>query len=366
MVAMDPRTGEILGAYSSPSFDPNLFVRGADADVWQQISTNEEHPLLNRAIQAIYPPASPWKLVVASMALRRGLVTPRTRMTMPCTGGMRYYTRYFRCWKVEGHGDVTLAEAIEHSCDVYFYQLGLKLTLDNLLRDGVGWGLDRPSGIDLPGESDPVFPASTAYFTERYGPQGWTNAVTLNLAIGQGENAQTVINMVRFYAMLAHPHGESRPPRLVVGGDTAGLAEDIRSLGLAPHDLMALREALVSVVASGTAVGARVEALRIAGKTGTAQNAHGEDHGWFVAFAPADDPQIVVGAVVEFAEHGSSVAPLVNQAIAHHLFGAEAGASEFELRLPDDSAPAAIPIQPVVSPRGDAEPGVARVDSSPR
>ncbi len=344
VMVMDPATGEILALYSSPAYDPNTFIGGVDPQVWSRLSQAEDFPLLNRAIQARYPPASPWKLVVAAMAMNRGLVDLNSRMPIPCRGGLQYYNRYFRCWKLQGHGDLTLAEAIQYSCDVYFYQLGLKLQLSNMLADAGPLGFRDRSGIDLPNEIRALFPASTEYYNQRYGPRGWTNAVTLNLAIGQGENSQTLANMVAFYAMLANPDGRAPAPHLVVAGDPP-----TRSLGLSPVQLAGLREALVEVVESGTAAGARVAELRIGGKTGTAQNAHGPSHGWFIAFAPADSPRVVVGAVVEFAEHGSRIAPMVNRIIARYLLGPAAPAltaADYRMVLPDDSAPEPVPILP--------------------
>jgi penicillin-binding protein 2 len=345
VVVMHPVSGEILALYSSPTFDPNAFVGGFDTEPWLALSRSEASPLLNRAIQARYPPASAWKLVLAAVAMRRGIVDMDTRMTVPCRGGLQYYNRYFRCWRVTGHGDLNLSEAIQHSCDVYFYQLGLRLGLSGLLQEAGQLGFREISGIDLPGEVNPVFPASTEYYNRRYGPRGWTNAVTLNLAIGQGENAQTLINMVTFYAMLANPAGVAPVPHLVRGPEVPSR----RSLGLSAEEIADLRAALLEVVERGTAAAAQIAKLRIGGKTGTAQNPHGPDHGWFIAFAPIDDPQVVVGAIVEFARHGSSVAPMVNRIIARYLMGSTAPslrAEEYRLVLPSDSAPRPVPILP--------------------
>ncbi len=344
VMVMDPTNGEILALYSSPAYDPNAFIGGVDPEVWSKLSQASDFPLLNRAMQARYPPASPWKLVVAAMAMKRGLVDLNSRMPIPCRGGLQYYNRYFRCWRLEGHGDLTLAEAIQYSCDVYFYQLGMKLGLANFLGDAVQLGFRDRSGIDLPNEIRPLFPPSTEYYNQRYGPRGWTSAVALNLAIGQGENAQTLANMVSFYAQLANPDGRAPEPHLV-----AGEPAPTRSLGLTGTQLAGLRQALVEVVQHGTAAGARIADLRIGGKTGTAQNPHGAAHGWFIAFAPADAPRVVVGAVVEFAEHGTAVAPMVTRIIARYLQGPTAPAltaADYQLVLPDDSAPQPVPILP--------------------
>jgi penicillin-binding protein 2 len=342
VVVLDPRTGEILALYSSPSYDPNLFIGGIDPQAWEELSQRPDHPLFDRAISAAYPPASPWKLLVAAIALRRGLVNLHSHMPSPCRGGLQYYNRYFRCWKVEGHGDLDLEQAIAQSCDVYFYQLGLKVGLDNLMHDATELGMNRPVGVDLPGERTSFFPASREYYNRRYGPRGWTSAVTLNLAIGQGEDEQTPINMVHFFAMLANPTGSAPAPHFV---DTPDVPE--QSLGLTPEQLAGLRKALVAVVEGGTAEDARIDNLHIAGKTGTAQNVHGPDHGWFVAFAPAEHPRVVVGAIQEFAEHGSAVAPMVTSIIARYLLGPEGvpdRSHKIRLLMPDDTAPKPVPI----------------------
>jgi penicillin-binding protein 2 len=222
---------------------------------------------------------------------------------------------------------------------VYFYQLGLLIGLENLLQDGVEMGFLEPSGIDLPDERSPHFPPSTEYYDRRYGPRGWTSGVTLNLSIGQGENSQSVSNMVRFYSMLANRDGSAPELRLVVGGATQR-----RYMGLAQEDLEGLRESLVQVVDTGTAAAAQVAALQIAGKTGTAQNAQGLDHGWFVGFAPAANPEIVVAAILEHAEHGSTVAPFVNRIIARYLLGEGAALPHFV--MPADSVPQSRSLMP--------------------
>lgn len=334
VVAMNPNTGEILALYSAPGFDPNAFVGGVDPDYWRRLSESEAHPLFDRAIRGLYPPGSTWKLVVASMALRRGLVTLHSRMPIPCRGGLQYGNRFFRCWSAEGHGDLTLAEAIAQSCDVYFYQLGLKLGLTSLIEDANAWGFRSRTGIDLPGEIASEFPAGTEYYDRLYGARRWTAAVTLNLAIGQGENAQTLVDMVRFYQMLASD-GREHAPYLVHPSSPTGA-----DLGLTTDELAGLRQALISVVERGTARGAARYggSIAIAGKTGTAQNPHGPAHGWFIGFAPADKPEIVVGAIVEFAREGPYVAPLVTRVIGHYL-GVDTSAAPVRLVLPADTAP---------------------------
>jgi penicillin-binding protein 2 len=335
VLALNPNTGEILALYSAPGFDPNAFVGGVDPEYWRRLSESETHPLFNRAIQARYPPGSTWKLAVAAMALKRGLVTFNTRMPIPCRGGLQYGNRFFRCWMTQGHGDLPLSEAIAQSCDVYFYQLGLKVGLTSLLEDAGSYGLRALTGVDLPGEIRPEFPSGPEYYDRLYGARRWTAAVTLNLAIGQGENAQTLIDMVRFYQMLASD-GQARAPYVVRPPAAKGGV----SLGLAAEQLAGLRQAMVSVVRSGTARGAgRFSTVTIAGKTGTAQNPHGPAHGWFIGFAPADKPEIVVGAIVEFAREGPYVAPLVARVIARYLGADSTETSDLRMTLPTDTAP---------------------------
>jgi penicillin-binding protein 2 len=335
LVAMTPK-GEILALYSWPSFDPNDFVGGISRDKYRELTDEASGlPLFNRAIKGAYPPASPFKLAIAAMALRRGLVTFSTHMDQPCTGGFRFGSRVFKCWKREGHGSLDLTGAIAASCDVYFYQLGLKLGLNALLEDGVAFGFRERTGIDLGSEAQSFFPSSRAYYDRVYGPRGWTNAVTLNLAIGQGENNQTLINVMRFYQGLAGD-GRSSPPYLVA--PRSGVA--FHDLGLTPAQLAGLRDAMIAVVTRGTAGASGGRDLNVAGKTGTAQNSHGEDHGWFIGFAPADKPEIIVGAIMEQALHGSSVAPYVVRVIRRYLQG-EGGRPDapIEILVPEDSAP---------------------------
>jgi penicillin-binding protein 2 len=268
------------------------------------------------------------------MALRRGLVTLSSHKPIPCRGGLQYGNRFFRCWMTQGHGDLTLEQAIAQSCDVYFYQLGLKIGLTSLLEDATTFGFRSLTGVDLPGEIRSEFPSGPDYYDRLYGPRRWTAAVTLNLAIGQGENAQTLLGMVRFYQMLASD-GIERPPYVVRAPSVPGM-----NLGLTPAQLGGLRRAMISVVESGTARGAgHFTTVTIAGKTGTAQNPHGPAHGWFIGFAPADKPEIVVGAIVEFAREGPYVAPLVARVIARYLGADSTAESELRMTLPTDTAP---------------------------
>ena len=348
VLALNPNTGEVLALYSAPGFDPNAFVGGVSTDYWRSVNENPATPLLDRATQTRYPPGSTWKLSIAAMALKRGIVTFRSRMPIPCRGGLQYGNRFFRCWSAEGHGDLTLTEAIAQSCDVYFYQLGIKLGVTSLVEDGNEWGFRGRTGIDLPSEIPSEFPTGPEYYDRLYGARRWTSAVALNLAIGQGENAQTLANMVRLYQMLASD-GRMRVPYVVRPTRTGTQL----SLDLTPEQIAGLRQAMIAVVEQGTARGSRLASLTIAGKTGTAQNPHGPDHGWFIGFGPAEKPEIVVGAIVEFAQHGTAVAPLVARAIAHYLGVDESIAATLRVTLPTDSAPQPFQL-PVLPPLPDS------------
>ncbi|MGQ0647769.1 MAG: penicillin-binding protein 2 [Gemmatimonadaceae bacterium] len=314
VVAMDPQTGAVLALHSAPSFDPNRFIGGIPADYWRELNTDPRRPLYNKAMQGRYPPASTFKLVTAAIALQEGLADFDTRMERPCNGGYQYGSRYWRCWEKKGHGSLNLTQAIAQSCDTYFYQLGLRLTLSKLLAGGVSLKMGERSGIDLPNEMSPQWPNAVAYFDRVYGPGKWSNGETLNLSIGQGRNTQTVLNMARFYSALA-TDGMAAKPEVV-----ARNPERTRILQLTPEQLSGLRAAMGDVVSGrGTAASAAIVGVQLAGKTGTAQNETGKDHAWFVGFAPQEDPKIVVAVMLWQGEHGYSAARIASKVISHYL-----------------------------------------------
>ena len=154
MIAMTP-DGQIRALYSTPSYDPNQFVGGISSSAWRTLNIDPSLPLLNRALQVRYPPGSPFKLATAAMALRLGLVDFNTHMPIPCRGGMQFGNRFFKCWDKKGHGSLDLTGAIAQSCDVYFYQLGLRLQLNALLENGIRMGFGNRTGVDLPNEVTP-------------------------------------------------------------------------------------------------------------------------------------------------------------------------------------------------------------------
>ena len=312
VVAMDPRSGGILAMYSAPSYDVNRFIGGVSTSYYQKLLDDPHKPLFNRALVGTYAPASTFKLATAVIGLQRGLVTMDTRMPQPCTGSF-FYGRVFKCHDHRGHGDITLAQAIAKSCDVYFYQLGLKITLSNLLAGGVSLGFRDSTGIDLPGEKRPTWPASVKYFDQKYGPRGWNQSVVLSLSIGQANNAQTPLTMARFYSALA-TNGEA--PRPQIASQTV---ERHQILNLSDDQLDGLKLALADVVTRGTAASAQIAGLAIAGKTGTAQNPPHPDNAWFVGYAPAAKPEIVVAVLLEEGLHGPHAAQVATKMMERFL-----------------------------------------------
>ena len=320
VMAMDPKTGEVLAIHSAPSFDPNRFIGGVSTEYYSQLRDDPRRPLYNKVIQGLYPPGSTFKLATAIMGMEAGIVGLDDRMPTGCSGGYYFGNRYFRCWEKKGHGDVTLRQAIEKSCDVFFYQLGLRLGITRMLAGGVSLRMREKSGIDLPNEKQPIWPYAAEYFDKRYGPGGWSNGVLLSLAIGQGENSQTVANMARFYTALATDGSIVRPE--IVRRQT----ERTKVVRLTADQMIGLQRAMAGVVSSrGTAAGAQVQGVVIAGKTGTAQtgvyrNGIELNHAWFTGYAPADDPKIVIAVMLELVPlHGSDAARIASKMIEHYF-----------------------------------------------
>ncbi|MEP6989468.1 MAG: penicillin-binding protein 2 [bacterium] len=318
IVAMDPKTGAVLALVSAPGWDGNRFVGGIPAQYWDSLRNDPRKPLYNKTLQGQYPPGSTFKIATAIMALEGNMVTMNEHMPQTCNGGLQYGSRFFHC---DGkHGSLSLAEAIAKSCNTYFYQLGLKVGLTKLLAGGVNLGFKERTGIDLPEERTPLWPATAEYFDRRYGKSGWTGSVVLNLAIGQGENAQTVLNMAQFYTALATDGTESKPEVM------KRAPERKRIFKLSDEQFRQLRAALANVVETGTAARAKIEGVVLAGKTGTAQSrkygANGKElnFSWFVGFAPADDPKIVVAMMLEYVPfQGATTATMVSKVIEAYL-----------------------------------------------
>jgi penicillin-binding protein 2 len=328
IIAIDVSTGGVIALASSPTFDPNLFATGISSDHWTEIINSDGKPLLNRAVQSSYPPGSIYKIVTATVALEEGTIDENTRFRA-CRGSYRFGNRDFSCWKKEGHGSTNLIRAVSVSCDVYFYQLGERLGLDRFASRPRAWHLVKRTGIDLPGEVGGLIPGP-AYYDSVYGKGKWTRGVMLNLAIGQGEILLTPMEMLCFVCAVANM-GEYSVPRCVmrISSETRAFtpAEAAVNLPISDHNLEILRRSMLEVVEgpAGTGRAARLPDIEVAGKTGTAQNPHGEDHAWFVCFAPYRDPEIAVCVMLENAGHGGAVAaPLARQMLSHY-FGIDEG-----------------------------------------
>ena len=309
VVAMVPSTGEVLVLYSHPGYDPNAFVGRIPPRLWSALNTDQDKPLLDRTITAQYPPASTFKTVTAAIGIQRGIVTQSTHMPISCTGGMAYAGRYSRCWYRRGHGSLDLAEAIENSCNVYFYQLGIRIGLQELTRAGARLGFTQRTGIDLPAELPGIFPRDVSWYKEYVGTEAVPSDV-MSLAIGQGPNSQTPLRMAYIYSAIAG-NGTAPPPHLVANDSTR--RQRGIDLGLDATGLEALWEGLRLVTEQdGTALQSSLARYKLYGKTGTAQNPQGDDHGWFVGFAgrPGSSPEIVVAVIVEHGLHGDAAAPL--------------------------------------------------------
>jgi penicillin-binding protein 2 len=345
-VALDPRNGDVLAMVSRPAFDPNGFAGGLDAAAWKQLADDEARPLQNRALSGQYPPASTYKAIVAAAALEEGVVDPSERVF--CPGTFKLGRRTYRCWKRGGHGPVNLHEALVRSCDVYFYQLGLKLGIDRLAFFANGFHLGHRTGIELGNESAGLVP--TQAWKERRFSEVWMKGETVSASIGQGFNLVTPIQLAVAYAAVANG-GKLFTPRIVLAlegpdGKFAPVSEpqQLGTVPVSPQHLATVTRALEGVIyeTGGTGARARVPGVRVAGKTGTAQVVHldvtegmedGEipfefrDHGWFAAFAPADAPEIVVVALSEHGGHGGSAAGPIAQAVLARYFEKQREAS---------------------------------------
>ena len=320
VVALDPADGGVLALYSAPTFDPNAFVSGLTPEEWAVLESDPQKPLFNRTVMGLYPPGSTWKLAAAAIALDRGVVGPHDEMEKPCTGGLEIDGLYRGCWLAEGHGYLDLAGAIAESCNVYFYQLGLKIGLDRMLEEGIRIGFAQQCGIDLPQESRGIFPEGRDFWEREFGYEPLEGEV-LNLAIGQGPNSQTPLKMAQFYLALARD-GSAPTPHLIADPDPT---EDWR-LNVSTESIAVLREGLRGVTAPGGTAWYRasLEHWDLIGKSGTSQNAQDSlrAHAWFAGMAgPWDgEPEIVVVALVEFGESGSGIAaPLVAKTADYYL-----------------------------------------------
>jgi penicillin-binding protein 2 len=328
-VMLDPRSGEVLALATLPTYDPNSFATGIAAATWSALLTDPLKPLSNRALQATYSPGSTFKIVVATAALEEGIARPDFKVT--CSGGGTFYGRYFQCWNKAGHGTVDMRRAIEQSCNVYFYTLGNMLGVDRIHKWASALGLGERTGIDLPNEVKGLVPSTE--WKQRVMKEKWYAGETISVAIGQGYVSVTPLSLAVMMMTVANGGTRYTPHVLKAVADGAGwtpvpapaIAANSR---MKPSTIKALHDGLWMVVnGAGTGGRARIEGRDVAGKTGTAQvislkgarTARGKmdvrDHGWFVFFAPRDNPEIAGVVFAEHAEHGYLGAPIAKFAI---------------------------------------------------
>ncbi|MDD4858182.1 MAG: penicillin-binding protein 2 [Candidatus Krumholzibacteria bacterium] len=340
LVAMDPRNGEILAAVSRPAYDPNMFIEGVSDETWKQLFEDPAKPMYNRIVQGAYPPGSVFKLVTAYAALTNGKISKHAYQK-PCYGGLQFGNRYFKCWQDKGHGALQIDMAIIQSCDVFFYQLGEKLSVGEFAQAGRLFGLGKKTGIDLPSEVPGNLP-DQAYLDRRFGKRGWSRGLLLNYSIGQGEILTTPVQLCALVARFANGGKMVRPHvvRKIIDPDgktvfTAGeTAAPIA--GVDQDALQYIREAMRQVVENdhGTGRAAALNGISVAGKTGTAQNPLGQDHAIFVAYAPAEDHAICIAIVMENAGHGGSMAAPVAKQVMAAFFNPLEGAGPMVIRSP--------------------------------
>ena len=351
-VFMEPKSGEILAMTSLPAYDPNAFSGGMDSSTMSRWLTDPLRPFQNRLTQGRFSPGSTFKILMAIAALSEGVITPSH--TEYCPGAWTFYGRPFRCHKEGGHGTVDLRRAIEQSCNVYFYKLGDRLKIDTIHAYAEKLGLAGTTGIDLPGENSSLVPSSE--WKQKTFGEPWYPGETISVSIGQGYVSITPLSLATMMATVANG-GTRITPHLVKavhdGKDWVPVPTPAPKgrVELSPENLQAVRDGLwLAVNGAGTAIRARIPGRDVVGKTGTAQvisrqgaqAAAGRtdkdlrDHGWFVFFAPRDNPQIAGVVLAEHAEHGYFAAPIA-RFVLETYFAKQAG--EPLPPLPQDSLP---------------------------
>ncbi|HVT15906.1 MAG TPA: penicillin-binding protein 2 [Thermoanaerobaculia bacterium] len=329
IIAMDPRNGELLALVSSPSFNSNLFARRLQVDEWQAMLAAPNQPLENRTLQNAYSPGSTFKIVMATAGLSEHVIDENTRVH--CSGGITIYGHPFRCWRKEGHGSVNVRQALQRSCDVFFYTLGQRLNIERIARYARLFGLGAPTGIDIGGEKRGLVPDMAWSLATR--KTRWYGGETISVAIGQGPVLLTPLQSAAMTAIVANG-GFRVVPHLVKDAPV----KPAERVPLDEHALRVVREGLWAVVnePGGTAYGsARVPGADVAGKTGSVQVVAQKtrikakdlpfkyrDHGWFTSFAPAGEPKLVVTVFTEHGGTGHDAAPIA-KALYEKFFAGE-------------------------------------------
>lgn len=319
VIAIEPKTGEILALVSAPDYDLNEFSYVTSKEFLQELYSNPDKPSFNRATMSLKPPGSTFKMLAAIAALDMGIITPST--TINCGGGFTF-GRFFKCHG--NHGSVNVVHAIEKSCNSFFYHLIYKIGLDKWKEYALKFGFASKTGIDI-GEESPGFIPGEDYYVKMYGEK-WPRSIMASLGIGQGEVSVTPLQLAKYVALIAN-NGSSFQPHIVKGY----LDEKTKQLvpykfpeiktGIRKDIFDIVKEGMFLVVnGAGTATHIKMPDIQISGKTGTAQNPHGKDHALFVGFAPSDDPKIAVVVVVENVGFGGThAAPIAKALIETYL-----------------------------------------------
>jgi|WetSurMetagenome_2_1015567.scaffolds.fasta_scaffold09519_4 penicillin-binding protein 2 len=324
LVAIDPNDGGVLAMVSKPDFDPAIFSGVTSSEVWTELNTDPDKPLFNRATMTRYPPGSTFKMLVAAAGLEEGIIDEHSHIT--CGGSFRLGRKVFKDMHV--HGSVNVVDAIHRSCDVFFYQLILKVGLDKLQEYGNRFGFGKPTGIDIGDETSGLIP-STEYYDRVYGKGKWTQGNLVSLGIGQGEIGVSPLQMAQYVAALANG-GTLVQPHAVnsIRNKRTNKLDNIDHheipVWLTSEVMSMIREGMRRVVEEpgGTGGLARISGVVSAGKTGTAQNPHGADHAWYVGFAPFDQPKIAIAVMLENAgTGGAKAAPIAGMVMEKYLFG---------------------------------------------
>jgi penicillin-binding protein 2 len=319
IVAIEPKTGEILALVSAPDYNLEQFSYVTSREYLQQLYNDDEKPLFNRATMSLKPPGSTFKLFEAATALDLGLITPST--TIYCGGGFTF-GRFFKCHGV--HGSLNVIHAIEKSCNTFFYNLIYKIGLEKWKEYALKFGFSKKTGIDI-GEESAGFIPDENYYRKMYGEK-WPRSIMASLGIGQGEVGVTPIQLAQYVALIAND-GNSVQPHVVKGYLDDNTKQIIPfkfpeiKTGIKKEVFDIVKEGMFLVVnGAGTATQIRMNDIKIAGKTGTAQNPHGKDHALFVCYAPADDPNIAIAVVVENVGFGATyAAPIAKKLIEAYL-----------------------------------------------
>lgn len=349
LVALDTRNGGVIALVSKPDYDPRYLTGKINPNLWNELLADESHPLYSRSIQSVYPPGSTYKIVAAIAALQENIVTPSWKVT--CPGYFRLGRKIIHCWKSGGHGTVDMYDAIKGSCNVYFYTLGLKIGLDVWSKYSKMFAFGRKTGIDLPNESKGLVPTEE-FFNSRYGKNGWTKGNLANLAIGQGELLVTPLQLAQFVMIVANKGVYYKPHLLKYSYDYSAneeiyLPSDPQYVkGISDETYDIVREGMRQVMDGGTGWYGKVPGIEMAGKTGTAQNPHGDSHAWFMAFAPYDQPEIAISVIVENGGGGGAVAaPLARKFLEKYFFGKMLPRPVIKKAQPVDSVIAPINIE---------------------